>query len=201
MKKKLLTGLLTAGLLSGGWNGTAVASEAETPEWMLRLNTIGVYTNDDNELDGIFWRWYDASGFTGSNDGNGVMVHMDVRFGGFSNSDIMTFGTYLGMGYQTRLEMANPTIAYAAADINLQLISVEGASDNLDDVGFGFEAGFRTSPAPRLLIEGVLRYDTNDLIDQASFRGGVSYNRFTATFTRFFDAEANQIELGYLFFF
>lgn len=201
MKKKLLTGLLTAGVLSGGYTGTVMAQDTETPEWMLRLNTIGVYTNDDNDLDGLFWRWYDASGFSDNNDGNGIVVHMDVRFGGFATSDVSTFGTYLGAGYQTRLDMANPTIAYAAADLNFQLVSIEGASDNLDDVGFGVEAGFRTAPDPRLLLEGVLRYDTNDLVDQASLRAGLSYNRFTVTLTRFFDAEANQIELGYLFFF
>lgn len=27
-----------------------MAQEDETPEWMLRLNTIGVYTNGDNDL-------------------------------------------------------------------------------------------------------------------------------------------------------
>ncbi|WP_111658162.1 hypothetical protein [Isoalcanivorax indicus] len=201
MKKKIVNGLLAACLLTGGLSTTALAETGDTPEWMLRLNTIGVYTNDDNDLDGLFWRWYDASGFSDNNDGNGIVVHMDVRFGGFATSDVSTFGTYLGAGYQTRLDMANPTIAYAAADLNFQLVSIEGASDNLDDVGFGVEAGFRTAPDPRLLLEGVLRYDTNDLVDQASLRAGLSYDRFTVTLTRFFDAEANQIELGYLFFF
>lgn len=201
MKKQTVMSLLTAGLLAVGLAGTAMAESMETPEWMLRLNTIGVYTNDDNDLDGLFWRWHDAAGFSDSQDGNGIMVHMDVRFGGFATSDVTTFGTYLGAGYQSRLQMANPTIAYAAADLNFQLVSVEGASDTFDDVGFGVEAGFRTAPDPRMLIEGVLRYDTNDLVDQASLRAGFSYDRFTVTLTRFFDAEANQIELGYLFFF
>ena len=201
MKKKLLTGLLTAGLISGGLTGTAMAQDGETPEWMLRLNTIGVYTNDDNDLDGLFWRWYDASGFTDSDDGNGVVVSMDVRFGGFATSDVTTFGTYLGAGYQSRLDMASPTIAYASADLNFQLVSLEGAADNIDDVGIGVEAGFRTAPDPRMLIEGVLRYDTNELVDQASLRAGLSYDRFTVTLTRFLDAQANQVELGYLFHF
>ncbi|MCH8544882.1 MAG: hypothetical protein LAT61_15070 [Alcanivorax sp.] len=201
MKKHTLTRLLIAGLMTAGLISPAIAKGPATPEWMQRLNTIGVYTNDDNDLDGIFWRWYDAAGFSGNEDGNGVVVHMDLRFGGFSNSDVMTFGTYLGAGYQSRLQTASPTIAYAAADLNFQLVSIEGASDNFDDVGFGVEAGFRTAPDPRMLIEGVLRYDTNDLVDQASLRAGLSYDRFTVTLTRFFDAEANQIELGYLFFF
>ena len=160
---------------------------------------FGVYTwedaEGDHELEGLFLR-----GFASDLDPHGFLFnyHLDLPLFAMADDDRGSlFDSAISLGYGTRI--GDDLILYGSGGLSLVMFSPpDGAAvDNEEELSLIYELGALWSVTENFGVEGALRFEPNDLIDDRTWRIGAHFHSFYAAFHGRMDAERTRVDIGF----